>query len=217
MFESIKIKKAAKEFQAKYNLSDEEMKHIVFHKLPRLFSKPPIKYDYVGGLNPHEHNPRLYRKITELHSVLVDKLNHAKDNFFDLTKKFQKADVFDTYKNECYEDLEDFLYLFQYNSSKTRISFSPDTPTEVMLKIWDKADPFLTAICLYYLLSLMDELQEYSKISILSMLKYLIQKDEVDLNKSYEDIRSFVIEKFRNLSHVDKMLCDDWYNASTLK
>lgn len=207
MFEFIKRKKAAKEFQTKYNLSKAEMSQITF-------MKAPITNEYFGRLNTNNFD--LYKKINRLNSILEKKLNNAKEKFVDLINRFNKEEIFNSYKEACYEDLNDFLYLFSYNSSKIRISYTPDTPAEVIQQVWDKVDLFLDAICAYYLLQLDDELVEYSKVTICAILKLLLQKDKIEFNQNYAEIRSYVIERAKSeaLSTTAKYLSNDWYKAS---
>ena len=118
----------------------------------------------------------------------------------------------------CYEDLTDFLYNFRKNSEGIRISYLPDTPAEVRQQVWDKADPFLDAICYYYLLLLDSELPEYTKIGICATIKCLLKANQIDLNQNYDEIRSYIItrastEAFRNTSRFE---VQDWYNASIM-
>lgn len=210
MFESIKIKKAAKDFQNKYNLSSDEMSYIYF-------MKSPISNNYIAAINPNVHNPQLYRKINQLNSLLENKLNQAKNKFSDITNMFQKEETFDTYKDECYEELENFLYLFQYNSSKVRISYSAGTSVDIMQQVWNKADIYLDAICLFYLLSLQNELVGYSKTHVFSMLKHILQKEQDLFNRQYEDIYKIVMEKIKLMSRIDKGYFNDWNEASIIK
>lgn len=210
MFES-KRKKAAKEFQTRYNLTEAEMSQIRFVKVPNFsFVKGPKKV-YIGQLTTDNFD--LYKKINPLTPILEEKLNNAKKKFFELTSRFKKEEIFDYYKQACYEDLTDFLFQFKINSDGIRISYAPDTPAEVMQKVWDKADSFLNAICLYYVLNLKDVLEEYSKVSIFSMVRYLIKKEEIDFNKTYDEIRTFIIEKEKVLSRVIGTLREDWQKA----
>ncbi len=217
MFESRKRKKAEEEFQSRYNLTDDEMAQISFVKVPNLvmLGKGP-KFVYVPQLTTDNFD--LYKKINSLTPILEEKLNKAKTKFFDLTNKFNKKEIFDRIKGMCYEDLTDFLYNFRKNSEGIRISYLPDTPAEVRQQVWDKADPFLDAICYYYLLRLDSELPEYTKIGICATIKCLLKANQIDLNQNYDEIRSYIItrastEAFRNTSRFE---VQDWYNASIM-
>ena len=216
MFES-KRKKAAKEFQARYNLTEAEMSQIRFVKVPNFsFVKGPKKV-YIGQLTTDNFD--LYKKINPLTPILEEKLNNAKEKFFDLTSKFNKKEIFDCYKEACYEDLTDFLYQFKMNSNQIRISYAPDTPVEAMQKVWDKADLFLDAICYYYLLRLDSELTEYTKIGICAIIKGLLHANQIDFNQSYEEIRSYIISRAttEGMKNTSKYRVQDWYNASITK
>lgn len=218
MFESIKEKKAAKEFQARYNLTDNEMSQIRFVKVPKLIvlGKGP-KTEYIAQQTTE--NFALYKKINPLTPFLEEKLNNAKAKFHDLTSKFKKEEIFDRFKEACYADLTDFLYQFKINSEGIRISYAPDTPAEVMQQVWDKADVFLDAVCAYYLLLLDDELVDYTPIEICAILKLLLQKKEIAFNQNYEEVRSYVIErtKAEGLKTAAKYLSQDWHQASIMK
>lgn len=208
MFEFIKKKRAAKEFQNKYNLSDNEMSYIVFSK---------VREKYHGEIKRNTWNLQLYKKIAELHSFLEEKLIRAKTKFECLSRKYSKENIFDLYEYECGRDLEKFLYLFQYNSSLVRISYNEEATTEQILLIWDKADTYLDAICLYYLLSLNSDLKEYSKVAVFSSIQFLLKKNMIDFGIGYQDIRSTIIERInRLLSSVrsEKYMENNWYNAS---
>lgn len=218
MFESRKIKKAAKEFQARYNLTDAEMSQICFVKVPRLFYEKGPKTEYIGRLATD--NLELYRKINSLNSLLEEKLENAKTKFFELTSKFNKEDIFDRCKEDCYEDLTCFLFRFEKNSDGVRISFATGTPAEVMQKVWDKADLFLDAICTYYLLQLDEELSEYTSLEICAIIKLFLQgKNQIDFNQSYEGIRSFIINKAKSegIKTTVRFLIADWNQASIIK
>ena len=208
MFEFIKKKRAAKEFQNKYNLSDNEMSCIVFSK---------IGGQYYGEIKRNAWNLQLYKKITELHSFLEEKLIRAKTKFECLSRKYSKENIFDLYEYECGRDLEEFLYLFQYNSSLVRISYNEEATTEQILLIWDKADTYLDAICLYYLLSLNSDQKEYSKVAVFSSIQFLLKKNMIDFGMDYQDVRSTIIEKINRLlssAGSEKYMENNWYNAS---
>lgn len=208
MFEFIKKKRAAKEFQNKYNLSDNEMSCIVFSK---------IGGKYYGEIKRNAWNLQLYKKITELHSFLAEKLIRAKTKFECLSRKYSKENIFDLYEYECGRDLEEFLYLFQYNSSLVRISYNEEATTEQILLIWDKADTYLDAICLYYLLSLNSDQKEYSKVAVFSSIQFLLKKNMIDFGMDYQDVRSTIIEKINRLlssTGSEKYMENNWYNAS---
>ena len=210
MFEFIKKKRAAKEFQTKYNLSDNEMSCIVFSK---------VGEKYYGEIKRNAWNLQLYKKITELHSFLEEKLIRVKTKFECLSRKYSKENIFDLYEYECGRDLEEFLYLFQYNSSLVRISYNGEATTEQILLIWDKADTYLDAICLYYLLSLNSDQKEYSKVAVFSSIQFLLKKNMIDFGMGYQDIRSTIIERMnRLLSSMgsEKYMENNWYNASIL-
>ena len=208
MFEFIKKKRAAKEFQNKYNLSDNEMLCIVFSK---------VGEKYHGEIKRNARNLQLYKKITELHSFLEEKLIRAKTKFECLSRKYSKENIFDLYEYECGRDLEEFLYLFQYNSSLVRISYNEEATTEQILLIWDKADTYLDAICLYYLLSLNSDQKEYSKVAVFSSIQFLLKKNMIDFGMGYQDIRSTIIERINRLlspAGSEKYMENNWYNAS---
>ncbi len=218
MFESIKRKKAAKEFQARYNLTEDEMSQIRFVKVPKLIvlGKGP-KTEYIAQQT--SENFDLYKKINPLTPFLEEKLNKAKAKFHDLTSKFKKEEIFDRFKEACYADLTDFLYQFVINSRNFRISYAPGTTAEDLQKTWDKADLFLDAICAYYLLQLDGDLADYTAVEICAIIKLLLQKDKVDFNQSYEEIRSYVIERAKSegIKTTAKYLSNDWYQASIMK
>ena len=208
MVEFIKKKRAAKEFQNKYNLSDNEMLCIVFSK---------VGEKYHGEIKRNAWNLQLYKKITELHSFLEEKLIRAKTKFECLSRKYSKENIFDLYEYECGRDLEEFLYLFQYNSSLVRISYNEEATTEQILLIWDKADTYLDAICLYYLLSLNSDQKEYSKVAVFSSIQFLLKKNMIDFGMGYQDIRSTIIERINRLlspAGSEKYMENNWYNAS---
>ena len=167
------------------------------------------------GISSENNNPQFAQKPIELYSVLEDKLNQAKNHFSDLISRFSKEETLNVYKDECYADLETFLHLFQNNSSSVRISISEETSSEDMKKIWDKADIFLDAISLYYFLELKDEFIEYSKTSVFDQLKHIIKRNEIDWNKSYQDIRNYVIDRIKRLPDVVWKYCE-WNKASIL-
>ena len=218
MFESRKRKKAAEEFQARYNLTDDEMSQIRFVKVPKLIvlGKGP-KTEYIAQQTTENFD--LYKKINPLTPFLEEKLNNAKAKFHDLTSKFKKEKIFDKFKEACYADLTDFLYQFVINSRNLRISYAPGTTAEDLQKAWDKADVFLDAICAYYLLQLDGELVDYTPIQICAILKLLLQKKEIAFNQNYEEVRSYVIEKTKSegLKTAAKYLGQDWYRASIMK
>lgn len=208
MFEFIKIKKAAKEFQSKYNLTDDEMSDICFMK---------IGERYIGGIKPNVVNLPLYRKITKLDFDLKTKLDQAKGRFEELTRKFSKEEIFNVYRDDCNEDLEGFAYLFQYNSSFVRISFSPGT-TNVNEGKWNKVYSYFDAICLYYLLSYYESVV-YKKYAILSALQFIAKKGELDFDSSYDELREFVdlrVNRLLSPTGNNQGMEQDWLKASIL-
>lgn len=217
MFGFIKKKKSAKEFQAKYNLTEAEMSQIRFVKVKNFsFVKGP-KTEYIAQQTTENFD--LYKKINPLTPILEEKLKKAKSKFFDLTSMFNKEKIFDRVKETCYEDLTDFLYRFSFNSKGIRISYAPTTPVEVMQQVWDKADLFLDAICAYYLLQLDGELVDYTPMEICAIIKFLLQKNKIEFNQNYEEIRSYVIERAKSegLKTTAKYLSNDWSQASIVK
>ena len=180
-----------------------------------VFSK--IGGKYYGEIKRNAWNLQLYKKITELHSFLEEKLIRAKTKFECLSRKYSKENIFDLYEYECGRDLEEFLYLFQYNSSLVRISYNEEATTEQILLIWDKADTYLDAICLYYLLSLNSDQKEYSKVAVFSSIQFLLKKNMIDFGMDYQDVRSTIIEKINRLlssAGSEKYMENNWYNAS---
>lgn len=213
----IKKKKAAKEFQAKYNLTEVEMSQIRFVKVKNFsFIKGP-KTKYIAQQTTENFD--LYKKINPLTPFLEEKLNKAKAKFDDLTSKFKKEEIFDRFKEACYADLTDFLYRFVINSRNFRISYAPGTTAEDLQKTWDKADVFLDAICYYYLLQLDSELTAYTKIGICATIKGLLRANQIDLNQSYEEIRSYIIKRAstEGMRNISRFEVQDWYDASIMK
>ncbi len=208
MFEFIKVKKAAKEFQNKYNLTNDEMSDICFVKLGDR---------YFGQIKPSVVNFPLYRKITKLDSDLKLKLEQAKVRFEELTSKFSKEEIFNAHRDDCNEDLEEFAYLFQYNSSFVRISFSSGT-TNVNGGRWNKAYSYFDAICLYYLLAYYESVA-YRKYAIFSALQFIVKKGDLDSNLSYDELREFVdlrVNRLLSPTGNNQVMEQDWLKASIL-
>lgn len=168
------------------------------------------------GISSASDKNQFVHETIKLCPDLEMKLNQVKNKFFDLIVKFSKEEIFSSYKEDFYQDLEAFLLLFQRNSSSIRISFSEGTSSADMRINWDKADMFLEAIFLYYFLELKEEFIEHSKNLVFEQLRNSLKREEIDWNKSYQDIRNYVIERIKRLPAVVWNYCD-WSNASIFK